>query len=58
MTAPIVPAGWQPLNDVQWLNIVNHDHAYANWGKEYAIQHAVKMTEAKLKEINVAPAIQ
>jgi hypothetical protein len=47
-------AQWKPLNDVQWMNIVNHDHAYDSWGKEEAVHHAVKMTEAKCKEVNAA----
>lgn len=43
---------WKPLNDVQWMNIVNHGFAYANFDKDEAVHEAVKRTEAKLKEIN------
>lgn len=50
-----VPAGWKALTDVQWMNIVNHDHAYHGYSKDDAVHYAVKATEAKLKEINAAP---
>jgi hypothetical protein len=45
---------WKSLTDVQWMNIVNHDHAFENHDKESAVHLAVKMTEAKLKELNYA----
>ena len=44
---------WIPLSDVQWMNIVNHDHSYWNYDKDDAVHEAVKRTEAKLKEINL-----
>lgn len=43
---------WRPLNDVQWMNIVNHDHVYESFSKEDAVHEAVKRTEAKLRENN------
>lgn len=43
---------FKTINDVQWMNIVNHDHAWENSNKEEAVHEVVKMTEAKLKEIN------
>lgn len=46
--------GWVSLCDTQWMNIVNHDHAYESMSKDDAVNHAVRMTEAKLREINVA----
>ncbi|MES2346286.1 MAG: hypothetical protein V4641_01825 [Pseudomonadota bacterium] len=45
--------GWVSLSDVQWMNIVNHDHAYESMSKDDAVHAAVKATEAKLREINV-----
>ena len=33
------------LWDSQWTNVVNHANCYANWSKEDAINHAVRMTE-------------
>jgi len=43
---------WKSLTDVQWMNIVNHEHAYFGWDMEEAIHHSVKATEAKCKEVN------
>lgn len=43
---------WQPLSDVQWMNIVNHDNAWHGWSKEDAIHEVVKMVEAKLRDNN------
>jgi hypothetical protein len=31
--------------DSQWVNVVNHERAYADWDMEEAINHAVKLTE-------------
>jgi hypothetical protein len=45
-------SNWKPLTDVQWMNIVNHDRAWESYSKDEAVHEAVKMTEAKLKEIN------
>jgi hypothetical protein len=55
--AATVPHGWKSLNDVQWMNIVNHDRAYENYSKEDAVHEAVKRTEAKLRELNAAPSL-
>jgi hypothetical protein len=33
------------LWDTQWVSVVNHDRAYADWDQEMAIHHAVKLTE-------------
>jgi acyl-CoA thioesterase len=48
-------AVWVPLSDVQWMNIVNHEHAWLYQSKEEAIHEAVKMTEAKCRENNSTP---
>lgn len=59
LTAPVaqtVPA-WRGLNDLQWMNIVNYDRAYYGWNAEEAVHHAVKATEAKLKELNSAAPV-
>jgi len=54
--AAVSVSQWKPLNDVQWMNIVNHDHAYESVNKEEAVHEAVKRTEAKLRELNAAPS--
>ncbi len=46
------------LTDVQWMNIVNHDHAYAGYSKDDAVHLAVKMTVAKLEEKYAHHAIE
>ncbi len=46
---------WITLSDLEWMNIVNHDHAFESMDKTEAVHLAVKMTEAKLKEINHDP---
>lgn len=33
------------LWDSQWVNVVNHERAYADWEQDAAIAHAVKLTE-------------
>ena len=48
--------GWVSLSDAQWMNIVNHEHAYYDYSKDDAVHAAVKATEAKLRELNVAAA--
>lgn len=50
--AQSVPDGWRGLTDVEWMNIVNFDCAYASYDKEGAVNEAVKRTEEKLKELN------
>lgn len=45
--------GWVSLSDAQWTNIVNHDHAYESMSKDDAVHLAVKLTEAKCRELNV-----
>lgn len=44
---------WQKLWDTQWMNIVNHDHAYSGWSVEDAVHHAVKMTEERCRLNNI-----
>ena len=44
-----VPAGWVPLSDSQWLNIVNADNAWYGYEKSEAILEVVKLVEASLK---------
>ena len=52
------PEGWKSLTDVQWMNIVNLNHAWRNVDKEDAINEVVKLVEAKCKENNFAtPAL-
>ena len=52
------PEGWKSLTDVQWMNIVNLNHAWYNVDKEDAINEVVKLVEAKCKENNLAtPAL-
>ena len=46
------PEGWKPLTDVQWMNIVNLNHAWRNVDKEDAINEVVKLVEAKCKANN------
>jgi hypothetical protein len=53
--API-PEGWRPLTDVQWMNIVNHAHAWQSYDKEEAIHEVVKMVESKLRDNNLPMA--
>jgi hypothetical protein len=45
---------WVPLADSDWVNIVNHDHAYECYTVEDAVNEAVKRTEARLRELNAA----
>ena len=40
------PEGWKSLTDVQWMNIVNLNHAWENVDKEEAINVVVKLVEA------------
>lgn len=49
---------WKALTDVQWMNIVNHEHAYDLYSKDDAVHLAVKMTEAKCKELNTATQLE
>ena len=48
----VEPVAWEALSDVQWMNIVNHEFAFANRNKEEAVHMAVEMTEEKLRELN------
>ena len=52
----IATEGWKSLTDVQWMNIVNLNHAWRNVDKEDAINEVVKLVEAKCKENNLAAA--
>lgn len=56
LAAPQTVAAWRGLWDTQWMNIVNHDHAYQDYSKDDAVHLAVKMTENKLKENNMLTA--
>ena len=46
------PEDWKSLTDVQWMNIVNLNHAWENVDKEDAINEVVKLVEAKCKANN------
>ena len=48
------PKGWKPLTDVQWMNIVNLNHAWENVDKEDAINEVFKLVEAECKANNLA----
>ena len=50
------PEDWKSLTDVQWMNIVNLNHAWRNVDKEDAINEVVKLVEAKCKANNFAAA--
>lgn len=52
------PTAWKAFTDVQWMNIVNHDRAWESHDKESAVHEAVKMTEAKCREVNFLAAQQ
>ena len=54
--AASAPEDWKSLTDVQWMNIVNLNHAWRNVDKEDAINEVVKLVEAKCKENNLATA--
>lgn len=43
-------AGIDRLWDSDWVNIVNHDHAYQGWSMDEAIAHAVKLTQEKMAQ--------
>ena len=49
---------WLKLSDVQWMNIVNHEHAYESYDKEDAVHMAVKMAEKKLEENNFLTVLE
>ena len=49
--------GWKSLTDVQWMNIVNLNHAWRNVDKEDAINEVVKLVEAKCKENNLTTPV-
>ena len=46
------PRDWVELSDSEWVNIVNHHHAYDSFTKDDAVHYAVKATEAKLTQLN------
>ena len=56
--AASAPEDWKSLTDVQWMNIVNLNHAWRNVDKEDAINEVVKLVEAKCKANNLAMAEQ
>ena len=49
------PVAWRPINDAQWVNLVNHAHAWEGFSKDEAVHEVVKMTEAKCRENNTHP---
>ena len=53
----IAPEDWKSLTDVQWMNIVNLNHAWYNVDKEEAINEVVKLVEAKCKANNLATPV-
>ena len=50
------PVAWRSISDAQWVNLVNHAHAWDSFSKDEAVHEVVKMTEAKCKENNTHPA--
>jgi hypothetical protein len=49
------PVAWRPINDAQWVNLVNHAHAWEGFSKDEAVHEVVKMTEVKCRENNTHP---
>jgi len=43
---------WRGLTDVEWMNIVNKNHAYFGMRPDEVAHEVCKLTEAKLKELN------
>lgn len=43
---------WVGLTDVEWMNIVNKDHAWFGQRPEDVAHEVAKLVEAKLKEKN------
>lgn len=52
---PVAALAWKGLTDVQWMNIVNLNHAWRGFTAEEAVHEVVKLTEARLKATNTAP---
>jgi hypothetical protein len=50
------PVAWRSISDAQWVNLVNHAHAWEGFSKDEAVHEVVKMTEAKCRENNTHPA--
>jgi hypothetical protein len=57
MTDPVQTereAGWVRLSDSEWVNIVNHPEVLGHGSdSDLAVACAVRLTEAKLRELNV-----
>jgi hypothetical protein len=43
---------WRGLTDVEWMNIVNKNHAWFGMRPDEVAHEVCKLTEAKLKELN------
>jgi hypothetical protein len=48
------PVAWNGLTDVQWMNIVNLNHAWFGFSAEDVAHEVVRLTEARLKANNAA----
>jgi hypothetical protein len=51
-TSPPPRQPWVGLTDVEWMNIVNKDHAWFGHRPEDVAHEVAKLVEAKLKEKN------
>lgn len=51
-TSPPASKPWVGLTDVEWMNIVNKDHAWFGQRPEDVAHEVAKLVEAKLKEKN------
>ena len=51
-TAPQPQREWVGLTDVEWMNIVNKNHAWFGLPPDQVAHEVCKLTEAKLKEKN------
>ena len=50
--APPASKPWVGLTDVEWMNIVNKDHAWFGQRPEDVAHEVAKLVEAKLREKN------
>lgn len=51
-TSPPASKPWVGLTDVEWMNIVNKDHAWFGQRPEDVAHEVAKLVEAKLREKN------
>lgn len=51
-TSPPASKPWVGLTDVEWMNIVNKDHAWFGQRPEEVAHEVAKLVEAKLREKN------